>query len=311
MKGDVIYRIFTSILLTTISLTFLRCDSGENKLPRKDDNSSTPSLINRLPYSLEERFNGIYFEKFDSTIKDEKRFNYDNRIYREEAEFLFTYHVIDSKGVKYLLSDEKNDDNNSWSLTHPSETDKKTIDKLLLRVLPGLGTFKRFPDYSQTVVEYSLVRNDGKKLSVSCTGVVENEKNVWIHPPRMKNFRILEFNPFPYIKRPYIIGNKWDWSLEIGSQWCPKNIEKWSGNINNIMDYEITDTVMLKTGLGKIPCYKIVATASSKIGKTLLTSYFNSEFGFVKLDYINIDGTQVIFQLDQIILKPIYKVNYN
>jgi len=49
----------------------------------------------------------------------------------------------------------------------------------------------------------------------SMSGTIENEGNVWIHPPRDNYFKIIELNPFPYIKAPYNIGAKWAWKLKI------------------------------------------------------------------------------------------------
>ena len=60
------------------------------------------------------------------------------------------------------------------------------------------------PDYNQTVLSYKI----GNDLRSFMSGVVENEKNVWIHPPRDEYFKILEINPFPFIKDLTKIGTK-------------------------------------------------------------------------------------------------------
>jgi hypothetical protein len=37
--------------------------------------------------------------------------------------------------------------------------------------------------------------------------------------------------------------------------------------------------------------------AESELGKTYLTSYFNETYGFVRLEYINIDGSTLNIEL--------------
>lgn len=46
--------------------------------------------------------------------------------------------------------------------------------------------------------------------------------------------------------------------------------------------------------------YIVKGTANSRIGSTELISYFNEKFGFVKLDYTNINGTKTILNLDKV-----------
>jgi hypothetical protein len=128
-------------------------------------------------------------------------------------------------------------------------------------------------------------------------GSVENENNIWMHPPRDKYFRILELNPFPFIKAPYEIGNAWDWTLIVGSGWGDHRWKLWEGHLENQCKYVIKDKINLKTKLGEIECLVIESTASSSVGNTKLTSYFNAEFGFVKLDYLNIDGSKTKLEL--------------
>ena len=153
------------------------------------------------------------------------------------------------------------------------------------------------PDYNQTVISYEYVQVNGKRNFSSLTGVIDNEKNVWIHPPRSKLFRILEINPLPFIQTPYKIGNMWNWSLEIGSAWGDERWKTWEGSIKNKYEYEITDKKKINIEIGEIECYVVQSTARSSIGQTHLTAYFNKEIGFVKLDYTNIDSTRIALEL--------------
>ncbi|MFP3632484.1 hypothetical protein SB776_38415, partial [Burkholderia sp. SIMBA_045] len=83
--------------------------------------------------------------------------------------------------------------------------DNLTIDKLLLQASSG-NPFANIPGYNQTAISYEYIMKNGEPFTMETTGAVENEMNVWIHPPRGSFFEILELNPFPYIKAPYKIG---------------------------------------------------------------------------------------------------------
>ena len=131
------------------------------------------------------------------------------------------------------------------------------------------------------------------------SGAIENEGNVWIHPPRDKYFEILELNPFPYIKAPYNIGTKWTWRLDIGDSWADGRWKLWNGSIENKYYYEITGKQTLKMALGEVECFVIESDAKSRIGETKLTAYFNTKFGFVKLNYTNIDGSKTNLVLEE------------
>jgi hypothetical protein len=121
-----------------------------------------------------------------------------------------------------------------------------------------------------------------------------------MHPPRTDLFKILEINPFPYIKEPYKIRNSWTWKLEFDNHWADKRWLIWEGAYENKYTYKITDQLKLQTKFGEIECLIITSSAVSKLGKTKLTSYFNSQYGFVKLDYSNIDGSKIIIELEKI-----------
>ncbi len=133
---------------------------------------------------------------------------------------------------------------------------------------------------------------------MSYSGIVENERNLWMHPIRNCLFRILELNPFPYIQYPIKKGNAWKWSLSIGSQWGDERWKTWTGKIVNKYKYKITDTdCKVVTPMGTLSCVKVEAVAKSRIGKTYLTAYYNDTYGFVKMDNTNIDGSRLLVNL--------------
>lgn len=65
------------------------------------------------------------------------------------------------------------------------------------------------------------------------------------------------------------------------------------------MHYKIVCKEYIKTEFKNLECLKIVSSATSELGQTHLTSYFNKDYGFVKLEYINIDGSKININLTE------------
>ena len=248
---------------------------------------------------------GIYVEKYDSTKSYDENYNSNNTIYTVGKQFIYTYYYQNSQGQKFLIKQggtirhPAGYSTFDWKFVEIEKQDDETIPQLILK--PNLGNpFKDNPEYNQTAISYYYVMKNGKSFGRETTGAIENALNVWIHPPRSNFFKILELNPFPYIKSPYEIGNKWNWNLGIGDFWSDERWLKWEGSIENNIEYEIVDRKNISTKMGDLECYIINATAKSRIGETGLISYFNHNFGFVKLEYTNIDGTKTILELEKV-----------
>lgn len=248
---------------------------------------------------------GIFVEKPDSTKKYDEIYNSDNKIYKISKTFTFSYHYENIEGKKFLISkgEEIKKGNYSifgWKFIEIEKKNNETLNKIILKSLSGNPFIGQISDYNQTGISYEYIMCNSRPLTMEMTGAIENEVNIWLHPPRNGFFQILELNPFPYIKAPYKIGTKWNWKLSIGDNWSDKRWLEWKGRIENNYDYEIVDKKNISTKLGNLDCYVINAKAKSRIGETELISYFNPEFGFVKLEYKNIDGTKTILELEKV-----------
>lgn len=249
---------------------------------------------------------GIIVEKPDSIKHYDEIYNDNNNIYKDGKKIIYSYFYENTKGEKFLIKKGKDvpqpEGYNTfdWEFFDFEKPDNETIISIILR--PNLGNpfATIMPDYNQTAIGYGYLMNNEQSLTNEVTGAIENEMNVWIHPPRSLFFRILEVNPFPYIKAPYEIGTKWKWKLEIGDHWSDKRWLEWEGGIENSYDYKITEKKNVLTKLGNIECYIVEAKAKSRIGETELVSYFNLNFGFVKLEYKNIDGTKTVLEIEKI-----------
>jgi hypothetical protein len=244
---------------------------------------------------------GIAVEKFDSTNISEYRFTDDNVIYKKGRKFTFSYYYVNKFGVKFLMTKGSliKEYLYDWTFEKFTDENPNSANLIILTVNSGHNPFlESDPNYNQTVIDYNFKQINGEQwVSGESTGVIENIKNVWMHPPRTDLFKILELNPFPYIKQPYEVGNTWTWKLKFGSHWADKRWLMWEGSNENKCNYKITDKIKLNTKLGELVCFVIEGNAISKIGQTKLTSYFNTEYGFVKLDYLNIDGSRIMIEL--------------
>jgi len=245
-----------------------------------------------------ENWDGVFIE-IRPYITDLSRFTDDNVIYRSDNKYFFTYQYTDVSGEDFYYNYI---DAHTWEFVSVKDILPSTVTGIQITVLPDLKDFSMIPDYNQTVIKYNYTDHEGNThLFSEKTGLIENEKNIWMHPPRRELFKILEINPFPFIQQPYEKGNKWNWSLEIGGQWGDKRWKEWDEDIENQYVYEIVSTnSLIRTPLGELSCYKIDSHAESKLGKTYLTAYFNEIYGFVRMEYINIDGSTLNIELERI-----------
>lgn len=269
----------TRVLIIFIASVIIGCNNNEKKKVKN--------------YELIDE-DGITVEKFDSTNTDQNRFTENNSTFKEGSIFTYEFEHITTKNEKMFFTwDESSDDfRKKWKFVPEDSIDDNTIKRVVISVQRGLEPMiNSIPDYNQTVIKYQYELKEGNARFSSSSGVIENENNIWMHPPRDQYFSILELNPFPFIKAPYEIGNEWNWQLRIGDGWSDKRWKHWEGSIENEYTYKITDRKTLKTDLGEISCWVIEGIAVSRIGETKLKAFFNSKYGFVQLNYTNIDGS--------------------
>jgi hypothetical protein len=259
---------------------------------------------------------GVWFEVKNDTANP-CRYTEDNIIYQAEREFTFGFHYYDPQGKERYMRYElvpmqgydilANGDTNYYTALLPdfSFSDKfdakdSCINQYLLKVLCNTSHFEK--DYDQTVEEFSFLFDGQRpKWPTEWSGIVENERNLWMHPLRSCLFQILELNPFPYIQYPIEKGKSWKWKLTIGSHWGDERWKTWTGSIVNKYKYQITDTACeVVTPMGTLPCVKVEAVAKSRIGKTYLTAYYNDTYGFVKMDNTTIDGSRIVIDLVEV-----------
>lgn len=245
-----------------------------------------------------ESHGGIWFEKFET---DTNLFIYssDNTIYIPHQQRTFTY-SYQKNSVQYLFQStgEKN-----WKLVPINEATDSAAVTIIMQIIADSATLGYGSAHSgktgQSILHRSFYNKFSKRLPVQeYTGLVENERNIWFHPPRTFLFEMLELNPFPYIKFPIKKNRVWRWKLTIGSQWGDARWKEWEGAIVNHYKYRITNINRpVTTALGTMNCTVVESRAKSRIGTTQATFYFEEKLGFVKYEYVNIDGSSLTIEL--------------
>ena len=243
----------------------------------------------------------IYIEHFaeknpnDST----ERYNTDNTVFTVGKTFTYAFTHVTADGQTLYFCDNPGEKpyDKAWHFATGDSACR--LDRVKICVTPGLKPFfAMMPGYSQTVLEYTYYSSSGKAAFASSSGVIENSKNVWMHPPRDKYFRILELNPFPFIRFPYREGATWKWKLDVGASWSDVRWKTWDGMLHIRYRYHMgeTETIPIPGG-GEAECRIVRAEAVSRIGKTTLVLHYHPVYGFVRMHYVNIDGSRTFLDL--------------
>jgi hypothetical protein len=240
---------------------------------------------------------GIYIESLLSN-NTPNAYSIDNKIYIINKQFIFDYHIERFNKVLKIVSPKNvkagDDYQRAWGFIAENESHSDKIELISIKILSGIS------NDNQTLAKYNYQYQFDSTPFQSESGIVDNQMNVWMHPHRDKYFMILELNPFPYIQQPYKIGNKWNWSLDIGDHWSDNRWKTWSGKITNKYKYEIIGLKKLKTKVGELDCWVVKGIASNELGQTEMIAYFNEQNGFVKMDFVNIDKSKVVIEIHSI-----------
>ncbi|MEO9869789.1 hypothetical protein [Ekhidna sp.] len=148
---------------------------------------------------------------------------------------------------------------------------------------------------NQTEVVISYDPDNGR---YQATGIVENAKNLWLHPPRSSFFEVLETCPFPYVKFPIKDGDVWHEKLKVGDEWSQG---KWTGNLLFEISYKVVEEKVVDTEKIKTSFFAIEAEAKSSVGTSKAKFLFNENMGFTIIDFTTLEGRRIHFRLDQTI----------
>ena len=272
-----------SILLVLLTTSLLRAQS---------DSAHKYTLVNQ---------GGVRVERFRNDT-DENRYNYNNTVFVPGRAFTYAFEHTSADGTVFYFADDPSvkETENAWKFVRADSMDAQTIRFVKITVNYGLQPMiQHSPKYNQTVLSYYYLKGENREKAgfASSSGAIENEANVWIHPPRDKYFRMLELNPFPFVKFPPKADHTWKWKLDVGSRWGDPRWKTWEGTQHIRYTYRIAGQEKIKTVFGELECWVVQARATCAIGQTELVSYFHPRYGFVRLRYVNIDGSKTDLEL--------------
>jgi hypothetical protein len=266
--------------------------------------AQTPYKLDTMPEG-----DGIVVEKFKPKYRTNRnRFTENNGIYKANKKFLFDFHYS-KEDVKKGIAFEKmvgftDNPNGFWHFCPIDSVGKEVVANCELVVMNGgAGLFDKeldTEDYQQTVISWNYINKNNEFITSESTGLVENKRNIWMHPLRSQLFAITEANPFPYIKTPYKIGTSWSWKLKFGGGWSHPEWLVWKGAVEATYDYKIVEKANLVTAFLNLDCWVVECVSTSRLGKTYLKAYFSEKYGFVLLDYTNIDGSKLMLDLKKV-----------
>jgi hypothetical protein len=233
-----------------------------------------------------------FSQGFKTLDIEKKNVDSDNKIFKIGRAFIYDYEIIENDSVYKMSYIGGLPDRKFKLINRNSDTINSRIHLIVSKFDKSEKTNK-----NQTEINY-LYSPDF--AYVSGTGIIENENNIWLHPPRDGLFSSLETCPFPYVKFPVEIGKEWKDKIKIGDQWCNEKWGVWEKKLLLSYEYKTTQKTKINTKLGELECYVIESTAKSEIGESKLKSFFSEKYGFVRLEYEMVTGLKVNLWIDNL-----------
>lgn len=230
-------------------------------------------------------------QQYDTVVIETGDVDANNEVYKVGNNYVFNYEVI-RNGQKLKLKKNKGMFSSTDFELVPLGTNMIDVDKIRM-IVQQVSDSER-TNKGQTEISYI---QEPLSRGMSSTGLVDNDKNIWIHPIRTGFFNALETAPFPFVKKPLKVGTEWTDKMMIGEPWGNELWGKWEGQLLLSYHYKVMAVEILKSGIGDVECYIIESTAQSDLGETKLKSYFSTIHGFVRMEYELFNDLKVNFWL--------------
>lgn len=224
--------------------------------------------------------------------------NDDNIIFRTGSIHKYSVQYFDSlKNEKIILLDDMHfGESESYPIANQGDTTAITNGIKYLEMRVEDSRADNVTNEYQTTIEYVFFNFESKPLLfTSRTGVVDNERNIWLHPPRIGPLKILNLSAFPFVKFPIIVGDTWSYDMTIGKNWSHKDFGGlWkTGTDKFIHQYKVIGESSLVTNGHSHSCFKISSITKSKIGESSCTFYFSNEYGFLRMSFFSLNGCEI------------------
>jgi len=202
------------------------------------------------------------------------KYNDDNIIFKTNNKY--TYNAYRIKG----------DDTLNCFMEYLNDT--VIIKKVVLTILPG-----KF--FSQTKIKWEYLDENNNVISKYITGIIEDENEIWVHPPRKGiPFIYTESAPFPDITYPLDSMSNWKGKL-IGL----KGYESIGLEGKVSFEYNVSLRQDIQTDYKSFKnCCVINSSGESCIGISTHTYFFDEEYGFVYSEYNFPTGEKLILSLN-------------
>ncbi|RYU79719.1 hypothetical protein [Hymenobacter persicinus] len=129
------------------------------------------------------------------------------------------------------------------------------------------------------------------------TGVIENRREIWMHPFRSNQYAYTEIAPFPQVKPAHLTpGGSWRGGrLFILGGWGD-----FKGSVQPT--YRVQAPTTRRYGQRDVAgCWLVEAVGQhSRLGRNTLDLYFHPLYGFTEMHYRFYDGTRITFILEQL-----------
>lgn len=156
-------------------------------------------------------------------------------------------------------------------------------------------------DSTNNIAELDSVVTKEFWIKNDTTGIIENEKEVWIHPIRNNQFYKTEIAPFPVVTFSI---NQITTKTANSQIVIFKNWGTYSPTITDSKYYYEGEQQKEYPYCGKINCHKYSAYAhNSKFGISYLEYFFHEDYGFVEMNYQTYDNEKIEFKLISVNLK--------
>ena len=154
------------------------------------------------------------------------------------------------------------------------------------------------PDSVKYVNSFQLNKSslERKWQNQEITGIIENVEKIWTHPFRSNQYNFTQVAPFPQIELPIEIGKKWS-DNKISLR---EGFGDWS-NIKVKSEFEVIEKNHIQTEYGEFEnSWKIRAISIFPLGQSELVYWYNADFGFVKLEYINYGNQRLDIEIIEV-----------
>lgn len=222
--------------------------------------------------------------------------NDDNIIFKTGNRFIYKLVISDKTGPKQLSMRKSLSGPQPVLVPAATVRLEYTIDHIALEVFRNKGETSL--GETQTIIKYDFYDGQKKVFVGEKTGVIEDSNRIFIHPPRSHFFYSNQLTPFPYVLLPIDEHTTWEMLFDI-----PEHTEKKYPFLTDHtlqLTYSMIGRKEVSTPWGLDTIYQFKAIAKNSQITTSCDYYFSEDYGFVKIEFHNLDGVVIRMDIEDI-----------